>query len=162
MINSGSPRERTQSSFTSNLLFNNDNFSAGYLGWLGLGQQLQHTPHHREVVGLNPAGCSAFFYYLPKSVMRPKSGLLWRYNTTDFQIKNLLSRAVWGKASLIIMDWEKKLQTSINNPLKFFSDMLGIEPGAAEWEASSVGGLCLPKLYLYLLPILCAVPGKTA
>ena len=38
------------------------------MGW-GCGTAVEHMPHNQEVVGLNPAGCWAFFFFfLPNQV----------------------------------------------------------------------------------------------
>ena len=56
---------------------------------------VERMPHDREVVGLNPAGCWAFFLFSIPSVVRAlNSGLSWRCNTTDFLIKYALPRSL--------------------------------------------------------------------
>ena len=59
-------------------------------------------------MGSNPAGWWAFFSSLPSHVWVFNSFLSRRCITTDFPTKKMLSRAAWGEASLIRMDWAKQ------------------------------------------------------
>ena len=50
---------------------------------------VEHTPHNREIVGLNPVRCWAFIASLPSQKCTPNSGPSKKCNTSDFPTKKL-------------------------------------------------------------------------